>query len=213
MITCHYPAVSCHHMDTCHPGGGLMSQLPVSCHNPAVSCHYTDQRSHVTTRRSHVTIRINGLMSQPGGLMSLQYVHHFLYCFYKKLIHSPSISLISLLLIRNPFGHMSNSFCPICCERFNASNRKHIRCPFLPCSKSACRSCYQSFLCSEHLTTPQCIFCHTLFTHSQLQHIDLPKSFLHGPFAYHIQLSLLGGFSKHFETAIQFLLLNHSFAC
>ena len=135
--------------------------------------------------RSHVTTP--GLMSQPGGLMSLQYVHHFLYCFYKKLIHSPSISLISLLLIRNPFGHMSNSFCPICCERFNASNRKHIRCPFLPCSKSACRSCYQSFLCSEHLTTPQCIFCHTLFTHSQLQHIDLPKSFLKHTFAKHLQ--------------------------
>ena len=100
MITCHY-MVTCHHMDTCHPGGGLMS-LP----GGLMSSH-----GHMSPGgRSHVTIRINGLMSQPGGLMSLQYVHHFLYCFYKKLIHSPSISLISLLLIRHETHSVT---CPI----------------------------------------------------------------------------------------------------
>lgn len=77
--------------------------------------------------------------------------------------------------------------CTICCDGFNASNRKSISCPFDSCSKTACRSCYQTFLCGEDVTVPKCMFCNTQFTHSQLQHLGLTKTFLQGEFAKHQQ--------------------------
>ena len=77
--------------------------------------------------------------------------------------------------------------CTICCDGFNASNRKPISCPFDSCAKTACRSCYQTFLCGEDVTVPKCMFCNTQFTHSHLQHLGLTKSFLQGEFAKHQQ--------------------------
>jgi hypothetical protein len=75
--------------------------------------------------------------------------------------------------------------CNICADNFNVSSRKPIACPY--CAKTACRTCYQTFLCTDHITTPQCIFCNTHFTHSQVQHIGLTKLFLQGEFAKHQQ--------------------------
>ena len=77
--------------------------------------------------------------------------------------------------------------CSICCDGFNASNRKPISCPFDSCAKTACRSCYQTFLCGEDVTVPKCMFCNTQFTHSHLQQLGLTKSFLQGEFAKHQQ--------------------------
>ena len=75
--------------------------------------------------------------------------------------------------------------CTICTDNFNASNRKQIGCP--SCAESACRTCYQTFLCGDDVTVPRCIFCNTQFTHSQIQHLGLTKSFLQGDFAKHQQ--------------------------
>ena len=77
--------------------------------------------------------------------------------------------------------------CSICFEPFNASNHKPIACAFDSCSKTACRSCYQMFLCGDDVSVPKCLFCNTLFTHSQLQHLGLTKAFLTGDFAHHQQ--------------------------
>ena len=77
--------------------------------------------------------------------------------------------------------------CSICTENFNASYHKPILCPVHSCAKTACRKCYQTFLCTDHITAPQCIFCNTHFTHSQLLHIGLTKLFLLGDFAKHQQ--------------------------
>jgi len=77
--------------------------------------------------------------------------------------------------------------CSICTETYNVSTRKPIVCPVHSCAKTACRSCYQTFLCCDHVTVPQCIFCNTHFTHSQVQHIGLTKLFLQGDFAKHQQ--------------------------
>ena len=82
---------------------------------------------------------------------------------------------------------MTTENCAICCDGFNASNRKSISCPFDSCSKTACRSCYQTFLCGEDVTVPKCMFCNTQFTHSQIQHLGLTKSFIKGEFAKHQQ--------------------------
>lgn len=81
----------------------------------------------------------------------------------------------------------SGSICSICFDGFNASNRKPICCPFESCAKTACRSCYQTFLCGDDVSVPKCLFCSTQFTHSQLQHLGLTKSFLAGEFAKHQQ--------------------------
>lgn len=78
---------------------------------------------------------------------------------------------------------MTDSICYICCDGFNASNRKPITCPLDSCAKTACRSCYQTFLCGDDVSVPKCLFCNTQFTHSQLQHLGLTKSFLTGQFA------------------------------
>ena len=82
---------------------------------------------------------------------------------------------------------MTTNSCTICCDGFNASNHKPISCPFHSCSKTACRACYQTFLCGEDVTVPKCMFCNTQFTHSQLQHLGLTKTFLQGQFAKHQQ--------------------------
>jgi len=82
---------------------------------------------------------------------------------------------------------MTTNTCTICCDPFNASNHKPISCPFHSCSKTACRACYQTFLCGEDVTVPKCMFCNTQFTHSQLQHLGLTKTFLQGQFARHQQ--------------------------
>lgn len=82
---------------------------------------------------------------------------------------------------------MTTTTCIICCDGFNASNHKPISCPFDSCAKTACRACYQTFLCGEDVTVPKCIFCNTQFTHSQLQHLGLTKTFLLGQFAKHQQ--------------------------
>jgi len=75
--------------------------------------------------------------------------------------------------------------CSICCYSFNASNRKPITCPIHICQRLACRSCYETFLCGDDVSLPKCLFCSTAFTHSQLLHIGLSKSFLHGKFSRH----------------------------
>ena len=80
---------------------------------------------------------------------------------------------------------MTDSSCPICTDSFNASNRKPISCPIHICQRQACRTCYETFLCGDDVSVPKCLFCNTSFTHSQLQHIGLTKSFLHGKFARH----------------------------
>ena len=77
--------------------------------------------------------------------------------------------------------------CSICFDDFNASTRKPIRCPIDSCAKCACRSCYQTFLCGDDVSVPKCMFCNTQFTHSQLLHIGLTKSFIQGEFAKHQQ--------------------------
>ena len=77
--------------------------------------------------------------------------------------------------------------CTICFDTFNASTRKPIRCPIDSCAKTACRTCYQTFLCGDDVTVTKCMFCATQFTHSQLQHLGLTKSFLQGDFAKHQQ--------------------------
>ena len=82
---------------------------------------------------------------------------------------------------------MNDSTCSICCDGFNASNRKPITCPFHSCSKTACRSCYQTFLCGDDVSIPKCIFCNTQFTHSQIPLLGLTKTFLAGDFAKHQQ--------------------------
>jgi len=82
---------------------------------------------------------------------------------------------------------MSCPSCTICFDPFNASTRKPIRCPIDSCAKTACRTCYQTFLCGDDVSVPKCMFCATQFTHSQLQHIGLTKSFLLGDFAKHQQ--------------------------
>lgn len=77
--------------------------------------------------------------------------------------------------------------CIICTESFNASNHKSICCPFDKCAKTACRTCYQTFLCGDDVTVPKCMFCNTQFTQSQLLKLGLTKTFLHGEFAKHQQ--------------------------
>ena len=77
--------------------------------------------------------------------------------------------------------------CSICCDAFNASKRKPIICPFDACSRTACRTCYETFLCGDDVSVPKCIFCNTSFTHSQVQHLGFTKSFLTGDFAKHQQ--------------------------
>ena len=81
----------------------------------------------------------------------------------------------------------TNMSCSICFDAFTASTRKPIRCPIDSCAKSACRSCYQTFLCGDDVSVPKCMFCNTQFTHSQLQHLGLTKAFLQGDFAKHQQ--------------------------
>ena len=82
---------------------------------------------------------------------------------------------------------MTVSTCSICFEGLNASNHRPICCPFDSCAKTACRSCYQTFLCGDDVSVPKCMFCSTQFTHSQLQHLGLTKTFLAGEFAKHQQ--------------------------
>ena len=82
---------------------------------------------------------------------------------------------------------MTDSTCSICFEGLNASNHKPICCPLDSCSKTACRSCYQTFLCGDDVSVPKCLFCDTQFTHSQLQRLGLTKTFLAGDFAKHQQ--------------------------
>ena len=82
---------------------------------------------------------------------------------------------------------MSCPSCPICFDTFNASTRKPICCPIDSCAKTACRTCYQTFLCGDDVSVTKCMFCATQFTHSQLQHLGLTKSFLQGDFAKHQQ--------------------------
>ncbi len=77
--------------------------------------------------------------------------------------------------------------CPICFDAYNASNRKPISCPFDACAKTACRSCYETFLCGDGVSVPKCMFCNTSFTHSQVQHLGFTKTFLTGDFAKHQQ--------------------------
>jgi len=77
--------------------------------------------------------------------------------------------------------------CSICFDPFNASTRKPISCPFDACSKSACRTCYETFLCGDGVTVAKCMFCNNSFTHSQVQHLGFTKSFLTGDFAKHQQ--------------------------
>ena len=77
--------------------------------------------------------------------------------------------------------------CTICFDPFNASTRKPISCPFDACSKAACRSCYETFLCSDGVSVAKCMFCNNSFTHSQVQHLGFTKTFLTGDFAKHQQ--------------------------
>ncbi len=77
--------------------------------------------------------------------------------------------------------------CSICFDDFNASKRKPIRCPFDVCAKTACRSCYETFLCGDDVSVAKCMFCNTSFTHSQVQHLGLTKTFLQNKFAKHQQ--------------------------
>ena len=77
--------------------------------------------------------------------------------------------------------------CSICFDPFNASTRKQIICPFDACSKHACRSCYQIFLCGDGVSVAKCMFCNNSFTHSQVQHLGFTKTFLTGDFAKHQQ--------------------------
>ena len=80
---------------------------------------------------------------------------------------------------------MTNSTCSICCDAFNASNRKPILCPFGSCARHACRTCYETFLCGDDVSGPKCMFCNTAFTHSHIHKLGLTKTFLAGPFARH----------------------------
>lgn len=77
--------------------------------------------------------------------------------------------------------------CTICFDAFNATTRKSICCPVDSCSKTACRTCYQTFLCGDDVTVPKCMFCNTQFTHSQIQRLGFTRSFLQGEFAKHQQ--------------------------
>jgi len=77
--------------------------------------------------------------------------------------------------------------CSICFDDFNASNHKQICCPFDACAKTACRTCYETFLCGDDVSVPKCMFCNTSFTHSQVQHLGFTKAFLKGKFAKHQQ--------------------------
>ena len=77
--------------------------------------------------------------------------------------------------------------CTICFDPFNASTRKPIVCPFDACSKSACRTCYETFLCGDDVSVAKCMFCNTSFTHSQVHHLGFTKTFLAGDFAKHQQ--------------------------
>ena len=77
--------------------------------------------------------------------------------------------------------------CPICFDAYNASNRKPISCPFDACAKTACRTCYETFLCGDGVSVPKCMFCNTSFTHSQVQRLGFTKTFLTGDFAKHQQ--------------------------
>lgn len=77
--------------------------------------------------------------------------------------------------------------CPICFDAYNASNRKPISCLFDACAKTACRTCYETFLCGDGVSVPKCMFCNTSFTHSQVQHLGFTKTFLTGDFAKHQQ--------------------------
>jgi hypothetical protein len=77
--------------------------------------------------------------------------------------------------------------CIICTESFNASTHKSISCPFDSCAKTACRTCYQTFLCGDDVTVPKCMFCNTQFTQSQLLQLGLTKTFITGKFSLHQQ--------------------------
>ena len=77
--------------------------------------------------------------------------------------------------------------CTICFDAFNASTRKSICCPVDSCAKTACRACYQTFLCGEDVTVPKCMFCNTQFTHSQIQRLGFTRLFLEREFAKHQQ--------------------------
>jgi hypothetical protein len=79
------------------------------------------------------------------------------------------------------------SCCIICTEFFNASTHKSIPCPFDSCAKTACRTCYQTFLCGDDVTVPKCMFCNTQFTQSQLLQLGLTKTFITGKFSLHQQ--------------------------
>jgi len=121
------------------------------------------------------------------------YVHHifircqmlFTYQFQK--IDSISFSPFSLFSDSLYSFSSTNMSCSICLDPFNASNRKPIPCPFDACTKTACRSCYETFLCGDGVSVAKCIFCNTSFTHSQVQHLGFTKSFLTGNFAKHQQ--------------------------
>lgn len=133
--------------------------------------------AHVLHRRSHVT----------NHNISHHHVTSLFYCFSKKLISFLfTFSHHQFLLIIHLILNMAYT-CSICFEQFNASSRKPILCPFDSCYKYACRACYQTFLCGDDVSVPKCLFCNTQFTHSQLQHIGLTKSFLTGDFAKHQQ--------------------------
>jgi len=109
-------------------------------------------------------------------------IHIFNY-FLKKLISF----LFHIFIFQCLTINMTVSTCSICFEGINASNHKPVRCPLDSCAKTACRSCYQTFLCGDDVSVPKCMFCNTQFTHSQLQHIGLTKAFLTGEFAKHQQ--------------------------
>lgn len=82
---------------------------------------------------------------------------------------------------------MTSTKCNICDEPFNLSTRRQIICPHDICKQIACRGCYETFLCQDHITVPKCMHCNTEFTHSQIQKIGLTKSFLKTDFAKHQQ--------------------------
>ncbi len=109
---------------------------------------------------------------------------HFIFVLLPKKLISFLFHVSSF--IRNAIN-MSDTTCPVCFDAFTAHTRKHIRCPIDSCAKSACRACYQTFLCSDDVSVPKCMFCNTQFTHSQLQHLGLTKAFLQGDFAKHQQ--------------------------
>lgn len=81
----------------------------------------------------------------------------------------------------------SNGECDVCCDKYNHSTRKLLKCPF--CQFNACTGCIRKFLLSIH-QEPHCMKCKTAWSRDFWMD-SFPKVFINVDLKKHRELDLL----------------------